>query len=62
MLLCAFWWGWNPVGKSSFGGERLCQVSPILWCVRLCGCFQQAVYFKRGNVRTDYVFLVFQLV
>ena len=37
-------------------GEVVCQLSSVVWCVRLCGCFQQVVYFDGGGVRMDYVF------
>ena len=62
MLLCAPWCGVQTPWVSRVLGEGMCQVSPVVRCVRLCGCFQQAVYFDRGSLRADYVLPVCQVV
>ena len=62
MLLCAPWCGVETPWVSQVLGEGVCQLSLVVWCVQLCGCFQQAVYFDRRSVRMDYVFPACQVV
>jgi hypothetical protein len=61
-LLCVPWCGVETPWVSRILGEGVCQVSSVVWCVRLCGCFQQAGYFDGGSVRMDYVFPACQVV